>query len=314
MRVLGLTVAAAGALLAGCSAPLARTVGPVARRATGSIVRVQVRDGNATAVRQVPIEDYVAATLIAEVDPPSADAAVLERMFEVQAIISRTYALSQAGRHGREGFDVCSSTHCQRYDPSRLRTSRWADLAREAVTRTAGEILWYDAAPARVLYHADCGGHTSDAAAVWGGTPEPYLVAERDEGGAHTRWHLELTREALREALAADARTSAGARLDAIDVVSRDAAGRASVIDIAGARPTRVRGETLREVVTRALGPKSLRSTLFSVRRTPTGFVFDGRGFGHGVGLCQAGAFARLEAGASPAAVLKHYFPGTELR
>src|SRR5262245_20430230 len=307
-------VVAIGVLAAGCSTAPPRTVGPAARRATGGIVRVQVHDGNATAVRDVPIEDYVAGTLIAEVDPSSADATVLERMFEVQAIISRTYALSQAGRHARDGFDLCSSTHCQRFDPSRLRTSRWADLARAAVTRTAGEILWYDDAPARVLYHADCGGHTSDAADVWGGAPAPYLVAERDDGAAHTSWHLELTRDALREALAADPRTSAGDRLDGIDVVSRDAAGRASVIDIAGARPTLVRGETLREVVTRALGPRSLRSTLFSVRRTRTGFVFDGRGFGHGVGLCQAGAYARLATGASPAGVLRHYFPGTELR
>lgn len=313
MRVRG-AVSAIGVLVAGCSTAPPRTVGPASQTATVEIVRVQVRDGSATAVRDVPVEEYVAGTIIAEVDASSADDAVLERMFEVQAIISRTYALSQVGRHGREGFDLCSSTHCQRFDPSRLRTSRWADLAREAVTRTAGEILRYDAAPARVLYHADCGGHTSDAADVWGGTPEPYLVAERDDGPAHTRWHLELTREALREALAADARTSAGDRLDRIDVVSRDAAGRASLVEIAGARPTRVRGETLREVVTRALGPRSLRSTLFSVRRTRTGFVFDGRGFGHGVGLCQAGAYARLTSGASPADVLRHYFPGTELR
>ncbi len=42
-------------------------------------------------------------------------------------------------------------------------------------------------------------------------------------------------------------------------------------------------------------------------------FVFEGRGFGHGVGLCQAGALARVRAGAKPAAILQHYFPGTRL-
>jgi stage II sporulation protein D len=52
---------------------------------------------------------------------------------------------------------------------------------------------------------------------------------------------------------------------------------------------------------------------MFDVRRERGTFVFDGRGFGHGVGLCQAGALWRLRAGASPASVLQRYFPNTTL-
>jgi stage II sporulation protein D len=59
---------------------------------------------------------------------------------------------------------------------------------------------------------------------------------------------------------------------------------------------------------------KTLRSTLFSVTTSRVGFTFSGRGFGHGVGLCQAGAIARLRAGESPEKVLSFYFPGTSLR
>jgi len=68
-----------------------------------------------------------------------------------------------------------------------------------------------------------------------------------------------------------------------------------------------------RDAVTRALGARSLRSTLFTIRKTRDGFLFSGKGFGHGVGLCQAGAMARLRAGASPEDVLGYYFPGTSL-
>ena len=75
-----------------------------------------------------------------------------------------------------------------------------------------------------------------------------------------------------------------------------------------------VRGEVFREVASRHLGARSLRSTLFSVTRSGRTFAFSGKGFGHGVGLCQAGALARLRSGQSPADVLKFYFPGTSLR
>jgi stage II sporulation protein D len=84
-------------------------------------------------------------------------------------------------------------------------------------------------------------------------------------------------------------------------------------VTITGARTGEVRGDVFREVITHVFGIRSLRSTLFTVSRTGDRFVFSGRGFGHGVGLCQAGAMARLHAGQSPSAVLTHYFPGTAL-
>jgi len=80
-----------------------------------------------------------------------------------------------------------------------------------------------------------------------------------------------------------------------------------------GSRTFVVRGETFRDVVTRRLGAKTVKSTMFSVKKVRGGFAFIGRGFGHGVGLCQAGALARIRAGASPEDVLAHYFPGTTL-
>jgi stage II sporulation protein D len=74
-----------------------------------------------------------------------------------------------------------------------------------------------------------------------------------------------------------------------------------------------MRGEDLRAALTRAFGARSIRSTLFTVRREGDDLVFTGRGFGHGVGLCQAGALARVRAGATPGAVLRYYYPGTAL-
>ena len=290
------------------------SIAPVRNRLPRT-VRVQMHEGAAVVVRDVPLEQYVEATILSEVTPDAADEAVAERMFEVQAIIARTYAVANAGRHAAEGFDLCSTTHCQLYEPARLRTSRWAAAAQEAVRRTAGQLVWFGDQPANAVFHADCGGHTSNATAVWGGAAVPYLVAAPDDcQTGHSDWTFEASAEAVRTALNADSRTAVGVTLDRIDVAGRDAAGRAELVALRGSRTFVVRGEVFRDAMTRALGVKAVKSTLFSVKRTGDRFAFAGRGYGHGVGLCQAGAQARIRSGATTEDVLHHYFPGTQVR
>ena len=102
-------------------------------------------------------------------------------------------------------------------------------------------------------------------------------------------------------------------RLLSIVVVSRDGAGRADRVRLHGGTDVEVRGTYLREVLAGVFGARLIRSTLFEIGASGRQFVFTGRGFGHGVGLCQAGAFARVTRGAAPAAVLLHYYPGTAL-
>ncbi len=306
-------------LAAACVVAPVRVMVPsgVARTSAPKVIRVQVREGTALVVREVAFEDYVTIAALSEVHPEISDEGVAGRMFEVQAVIARSYAASNRGRHAKDGFDLCATTHCQLYEPARLQTSRWAAAARAAVRRTGGRLLWFAGAPARAVFHADCGGHTSNAASVWGGVAPAYLSGASDDGpacSAHADWTFETRTSAVRAALNADPRTAVGASLDQIEIAGRDQAGRAEKILLRGTRTFVIRGEVFREVLTRALGVKTLRSTLFSVRKSRDVFVFSGKGFGHGVGLCQAGALARLKAGDSPEEVLEHYFPGTSLR
>jgi len=241
----------------------------------------------------------------------------MERMYEVQAVVARTYALANRGRHSREGFDLCSTTHCQLYEPSRLKSSRWAPSGRDAAMRTAGSVLWHKQALAKPVFHADCGGHTSSAEHVWGGTARPYLVARADddvEEVAHSAWRYEVPAADLLRALNVDPRMHVGRRLDTVRVMDRDVSGRAETIALDGERNRLVRGDDLRARLTRAFGARAIRSTMFTVVRQGSTFTFEGRGFGHGVGLCQAGALARLKAGSAPQDVLERYFPNTSLR
>lgn len=305
-----------GVLAAGCSAPATRAALPSSTLAAPALIRVGVKEGNRITIRKVPLETYVQAAIISEFAPPSGDPDIVERMLEVQAVIGRTYVLAHLDRHAADGFDVCATTHCQLFQPSRLTTSRWATQSAQAVKQTLGTVLWFDGAPASALFHADCGGRTSKADDVWGGVGRPYLLSVADDGPAeeaHAVWRYETTRTALVAALNRDPRTRVGARLDGVQVLDRDAAGRAERIAIHGTEERIVRGEALREVLAQALGARTIKSTWFDVRRDGGAFVFEGRGFGHGVGLCQAGALARIRAGARLPAVLQRYFPGTKL-
>ena len=108
----------------------------------------------------------------------------------------------------------------------------------------------------------------------------------------------------------ASPRSEVGRTLDRIDVVEQDCGGRANRIAVVGEHSHEIRGEEFRTIVNRALGPRAIQSTLFTVSRSRSDVVFSGAGFGHGVGLCQVGAAERAKRGESLQAIVSHYFPG----
>ena len=273
--------------------------------------------GRALVVREVPLEEYVAATALSEVHPDVADEAVAERMFEVQAVIARTYAVVEPRPpRARTASTSARPRTASSTSPRGCRRRAGRGGARRPCRARPASCCGSPTAPARAVFHADCGGHTSDAAAVWGGSRAGLShAARRDDGPAGSRTPSgRSTRRAaaLRRALNADPRTAVGASLDRIDVAGRDAAGRAEKITLRGTRTFVVRGEVFREVVTRALGAKSIRSTLFTVKKTRDAV----RVFGQGLrprrrplpGRRARAASARARASDG---VLAHYFPGT---
>jgi stage II sporulation protein D len=295
--------------LAGCHAPEPHAPAPAAITLPNT-VSVRVRGQ----IRTVPLDDYVLGSALAEVTPITESAATAARIYDVQTVLARTYAVSHLGRHRAEGFDLCDGTHCQLYAPDRLATSRFATIAREAVRRTAGMIVAYGPRPAETLFHADCGGSTTAAEAVWG-QPVPYLLPTRDDLplAAHRSWSVQVTGDEMRNALNADTRTRIGRTLLRLDVKDRDVSGRAEHVRLEGDRDLLVRGEDFRSVLNQKLGDRGIQSTRFTITRSGSTYIFKGQGFGHGVGLCQLGAAARARRGDSLESILAAYFSGTRL-
>ncbi|MEQ1727061.1 MAG: SpoIID/LytB domain-containing protein, partial [Vicinamibacterales bacterium] len=286
------------AAMQGAGSPAA----PAAARAVRTLRVGITQPAGGYAVKEMPLDDYVAGVTAGEAASASAPAAL-----QALAIAARTYALANAGRHGADGFDLCDLTHCQVL----RRSTRESSAASRA---TAGTYLSTGGRVAEVYYTASCGGHTEKPSAVWGGArDEPHLPSRQDEAcGDEPAWSSEIAARELLRAL----RTGglSGETIRGLSVVSRTDSGRAAWLRVDGLTPSEVSGENLRSLVGRVLGWQHVRSTLFEVTRTSSGYRFAGRGAGHGVGLCVVGAARRARHGADATAILREYYPGLELR
>ncbi|MDQ3746651.1 MAG: SpoIID/LytB domain-containing protein, partial [Acidobacteriota bacterium] len=275
-------------------------------------LKVRVRLSRADATLSLPLDDYVFGVLAAEGSVETEPEAL-----KALAVVARTYALKNLRRHARDGFDLCDTTHCQRFVPVRDESARpeFYELVRRAVAATAGEVLREPQGRlAETYFSAACGGRTADISKLWGvERPPAYLRGVRDDACAATpqAWTDVIPSAQLLRALRADTRSDVGARLSSVRVVRRDATGRAEVVALEGERRRRLRGWDFKIIVGRTLGWNVLKSSRFDVVRAGAAYVFRGTGFGHGLGLCQVGAHTLAARGASYRQILEQYFPGT---
>jgi stage II sporulation protein D len=282
------------------AAEIAARVAPPAP--DGRVVKLGRAEQGKYRVDLVPLDEYVAGVLAAEL-PPEAHTALAQAM----AIVARTYAVGQRERHGAEGFDLCDLTHCQA-------VARATPESRAAALATGDQVLRYGSAVAPVYYTASCGGHLERARDLWPAvTGEVPWFESRPDPASHPedRWAATLDVRQVEAALQSGGLR--GGPLRDVRILARTASGRVSAVGLDGMRPARIGGEAFRLLVGRHLGWQHLQSTWFDVSRTASGHRFDGRGKGHGVGLCVRGAAVLAQGGATPAGILAVYFPGTSI-
>ncbi len=291
-----------------------------------SAIKVHLVHDNVT--EELSLEDYVLGVLRAEGSMETEPEAL-----KALAIAIRTYALKNRGRHARDGYDFCSTTHCQRFLTSRISSPRVSkgsddDQALPDGRATATMITAIKATEGQILldnrnqlvdayFGASCGGETANIGTLWGSNAPPYLRGVRDEycvSGAHATWSDVITRADLLRALQSDARTNVGSRLDNVIISKRDETGRAEFVTLEGKERKTVRGWDFKIIVGRVLGWNVLKSSRFEVSRAGSNFIFHGSGFGHGLGLCQEGAHVMAQRGTGYQRILEKYFPGTSVK
>ena len=270
-------------------------------------VNVRASDGKLLLTAVMPMDEYIAGVLEGETGNFKS-----EETLKAMAVTARTYALHFGARHAIDGFDFCDSTHCQN-----LRLGGGTPRLPKIVESTAGEVLWYDGEPAATYYYANCGGTTEDGRYILGNDEQraPYLKQHSDTYCVRTsnnRWRSEVSRQELQHALSAEGVTVPG-QLRGVAVARRTPSGRVEFLTIAGSHAITVQGLIFRSAVGRNIGWDRLKSNWYDVRVEGDHIVFNGRGSGHGVGLCQVGAEVMGEEGKSYREILSFYYPGTRL-
>jgi stage II sporulation protein D len=223
--------------------------------------------------------------------------------YKVQALMSRTYALKYKTKHHKEGFDLCDQVHCQAYH-SMLRFTPNIDTA---VRQTTGIVMTDEKGVLIDAYfHANCGGQTSEPELVWN-TPVPYLYTFKDTFCIYTKqaiWEKRIPQEDWKDYL-----------VKQFNYPINDSVFGGLVYTFT--QPQRmafyqnpILGIPLRDIREEF----DLKSTYFSCYPDSNDVVVRGRGFGHGVGLCQEGAMKMARYGYNYLQIAQYYFPNAVIR
>ena len=291
-------------------------------RYPGTLAIRRADDGTLSLTVTLPFERYLEG--IAEVPPSWPEAAL-----EAQAIAARSYALATTGWSGEQGATldtpICSTTSCQVYRGIPVEPvtgiARWY----AAVRRTTRLVLLSEGRPADTVYFSTSNGHTYGNEDVFGSAPLPYLrpVVERDDGASPTsRWEVMIGFHDLATFLSSarargrTRRAISAVNGDGSNVTVTDGAGSAHVLD----------GSAFRDAVNTwapclepdRYPPGALPTTIPSRWMTATSSndaaVFTGRGWGHGVGMVQWGAYGKAVRGWSASRILAFYYGGLRPR
>lgn len=231
-------------------------------------------------------------------------------------------------------FDVCADDHCQRYQGITRAASKAVE---KAVAATQGRILVYGGEICDARFSKCCGGVTEEFQYCWEDSPKPYLSAVEDpfcnttdkkvlaqvlndydqETPDFYCWKVEYSQEELAAIIREKMKEDFGDIIDLIPL-ERGTSGRIWKLKIVGTKKTFTIGKELE--IRRTLSETHLYSSAFDVERigdkdgVPEKFVLHGKGWGHGVGLCQIGAAVMGEQGYKYDEILLHYYKGAEIK
>ncbi len=273
----------------------------------GVVEVLPAEEGRLTVVNVVPLEGYLRGVVPNELAPAAFPQIEAQK---AQAVAARSYVLAHLGDYSSRGYDVCATAACQVYRGS----SSEHPLTDRAVAETRGLVASWRGRPIHAFYTSTCGGHTESGTVVLeDGAPYLQGVACPTEAASGRTLHTTAEwRVRMRPRDVARAVSRYGSVGKVLDLVPTrvGVSGRVVELRVAGTEGTlELRGQR----VQLGLG---LRESLFVLHKETSpagdveGFVFTGKGWGHGVGLCQVGASGMARGGKTFDEILKHYYTG----
>ncbi|MBX2973597.1 MAG: SpoIID/LytB domain-containing protein [Flavobacteriales bacterium] len=268
----------------------------MAERTYPGSISIASEGGTIKLTNAVPIEAYTAGVVQAEAGKEHR-----QEYYKLQSVSCRTYALSNVRKHAPEGFELCDAVHCQVYHGACK-----LDSIKLAVEATKGMVMVdADIKLIHALFHSNCGGETMNAEDLWS-KREPYLRSTVDtfcQVGNHANWQRTLTRKEW-----------LGYLERRFGVKPDNKAAQEAVLNYSPECRDIYLGNTFPLIPLKHVREDlKLKSTFFTVTTNGDEVVLNGRGFGHGVGLCQEGAMHMARQGRSYTEILRHYYTDVHL-
>lgn len=256
------------------------------------------------------LEEYLRGVLPAEMpkDWP------LEAL-KAQAVASRTFALYRKRAREKAGavFHVESTVMDQVYRTFDFEAGPEFENVFQAVRETEGMILvtpGENPVPLAAYFHADCGGHTEDARAVWGEAGVGTAVCPH---ASPSEWKTEFSLSEIESRVKASLKNlPPSVSLMGLEALGKTVSGRVENVRLvwSDGEETLMPAHAFRM----SLGHDRVRSTNFRLTVSAENRIhIIGQGAGHGVGLCQHGARHMAQNGKSFREILKHYYPNSRL-
>ncbi|GBF39940.1 SpoIID/LytB domain-containing protein [Leptospira johnsonii] len=264
----------------------------------------------------VPFEEYVLIGMISEFgdlfypkDERNPDPNWKKEYTVVAAAMIRSYALANIGRHSKEGHDLCDLTHCLQFS---------GKLKKENIPSFSSKKVLLQDKNGKVLetfFHSTCGGNLSSPSVLWKNFKNPqYYRSGLDTNAGEVQckkspyfsWETFISKEEMESALGAK---------QIIELEPKYSESRITSLeykDYSGKK--NIQASEFLSKIGKILGWNKTKSNDFKIETSARGFYLKGKGFGHGIGLCQYGAREMAFRGAKSEEILHFYFPGAELR
>lgn len=237
----------------------------------------------------IDLDKYIAGVVDAEAGPNAQP-----EFYKAQALLARTYALGHADKHMGEGFNLCDEVHCQAYKGKSIRNEKIL----KATIDTKGMVIVDEEKNLIVgAFHANCGGQTANSGDVWL-TSHSYLTSVFDsycKGLPSSQWEVRVPMEEWVNFLKSKGVNTSDLTAENYLFVPKERM-----------YEYKINGITIPTGEIRSFF--KLRSSFFSIDAVSNSIRIKGRGYGHGVGLCQDGAMQMAKRGKSYPDILHHYF------
>ena len=299
----------------------------------GSLI-IKIYDSNLLVYNEIFLEQYLMCVSTSEMSEKCPT-----EFLKAQTIIARSWFLAnKEKKHSSLGFDICNDDCCQRYHGCNHISSHSVESAKS----TRGKVLAHKGMICDARYSKSCGGISEDYENVWQGEPVPYLrsindyindktpfcsskkidesflknyIGNVDENGKYYRWQIALSKKGIIKNIYKTLKIKIF-NITSLVPIKKGKSARIAKLEIRYLNELNKNKSIILNSeyeIRKVLSKDFLFSSAFEIEEVEDGYLLKGRGWGHGVGLCQIGALSMALEKYDHNQILSHYYSNTNI-